>query len=368
MTDYYQVLGVGSDATAEEIKKAYRKKARELHPDYAGPESEEKFKEVSVAYQILSDPQKRQAYDRGGSSGDFSGFPGGSFGFSDIFETVFSNMAGYSSGSASRARAGRDLLQSLEVSLQDIVFGAEKEVTYDTVVTCDVCEGSRSKPGTTPLTCDTCGGSGEVSRLQQSLFGAITVLAACPTCSGSGEIITEPCENCSGQGRVRARKTVEVKIPAGVSDGTRIPVPGQGEAGVEGGPAGNLYVEIREKPDKLFTRDRFDLHTRITVPMTIAALGTMFSLETFDGTREVVIEPGTQPESVITLKGLGIGRFGRPGRGDLKVHISVEIPTHLDEEQQELLQQLASLRQEERVVPEVTRSGPFRKLKEKFGK
>lgn len=368
MSDYYQVLGVSSDATAEEIKKAYRKKARQLHPDYAGPESEEQFKEVSVAYQVLSDPQKRQAYDRGERPGQFSDFPGGSFGFADIFETMFSNMAGYSSGSASRTRPGRDLLHAVDVTLEDIVFGAEKEITYDTIVVCDVCEGTRSRPGTSPQTCDTCGGAGEVSRLQQSLFGAIKVRAACPDCDGTGEIVTDPCENCSGQGRVRARKTVSVKIPAGVSDGTRIPVPGQGEAGVDGGPAGNLYIEIHEKPDKLFTRDRFDLHTRITVPMTTAALGTLFSLETFDGAREVIIEPGTQPDSVITLKGLGIGRFGRPGRGDLKIHISVEVPSHLDDEQRSLLEQLAQLRQEERVTPESTSSSPFRKLKEKFGK
>lgn len=370
MTDYYEILGVSRNASAEEIKRAYRKKARQLHPDYAGPGSEEAFKELSVAYEILSDPGKRRQYDIGGPAAftNGGGF-GADFGFADLFETMFGARGGFGAptGPAQRTRRGQDSLVAVELTLEDVVFGAHKEVRVDTAVECATCAGSCCQPGTSPTPCTTCGGAGSVMSVQQSLLGAIRTSSVCRDCQGYGHTIDNPCEECGGEGRVRATRTVAFDIPAGVENGTRVRLSGKGQAGPAGGPPGDLYVEIREKAHPLFARQGYDLHTRIEVPMTLAALGTVFSLDTLDGDQELIIAPGTQSESEIVLKGLGVGRLSGGGRGNLHVHVSVQTPTAMDPRQQELLEELAELRGEQRVEPVGAAPGPLKWFKDKLG-
>ena len=371
MSDYYQILGVSREATPEEIKKAYRKKARQLHPDYAGPESEEAFKELSVAYETLSDQKKRQMYDLGGpdavhgGSNPMSGAAG--FGFADIFEQVFNGaFGGGASGPASRASRGRDQLRAIEVTLEEETFGAKKDITVDTWVTCARCQGACCEPGTTVTTCSTCSGSGFVTRVQRSLLGNVRTQQACSQCGGYGTIIKDPCHDCSGQGRVRSQQTLTVDIPAGVENGTRIRLSGRGEAGPAGGPHGDLFLEVHEVKHPVFARRGDDVHTHITVPMTVAALGTVFTLDTLDGSKEVTIEPGTQPEDEVVLKGLGVGHLQRSGRGDLHVHIGVEVPRHLDERSRTLLEELADIRGEHRVEVPTSQKSTFQRFRDKL--
>ncbi|MDY2941293.1 MAG: molecular chaperone DnaJ [Varibaculum sp.] len=366
MSDYYAVLGVSRDASTEEIKKAYRKKARQLHPDVAGPGSEDAFKEVSVAYETLSDPEKRRQYDMGGN--DYS-FDGSGFGaFSDIFETFFGAGAAAAAGPMPRGQRGSDSMVVLKIALQDVVFGAEKQVRVSSALTCPVCEGSCCEPGTSPRTCTTCGGRGTVQRTTRGFLGQITSTQPCPTCAGHGTVIPDPCKKCAGEGRIRTQVTKTVKVPAGVADGTRILFEGEGEVGPGGGPAGDLYVEVRVKKHPVFTRRGNDLHTVVTVPMTSAALGNQFQLDTFDGPETVVIPPGSQPGDEITLPGLGVGVLRRNARGDLHIHIDVRIPTGIGGAERDLLEQLAKLRGEERIAPEVGNGsgGVFSRIREKF--
>ncbi|MSS83868.1 J domain-containing protein [Actinomycetaceae bacterium WB03_NA08] len=367
MRDFYEVLGVSRDASADEIKHAYRKKARQLHPDYAGPESEEAFKEVSVAYEVLRDPQKRREYDMGGASAFSGAGAGDNFGFADLFEAMFGSM-GFSSGMGqTRARRGQDLLRAVEITLEEVTFGVTKDIRLDTAVVCETCEGSCCAPGTSPAICSTCGGSGSIRTVQNSLLGPIQTTIACQACAGRGHTIPHPCPECAGEGRVRATRTLQIQIPAGVQDGARLRLTGEGEAGPEGGPSGDLYIEIRQKSDSRFSRQGTDLHTRITIPMTTAALGTVFSLETYDGEQEVIIPAGTQPETEIVLKGLGIGRPTGRGRGNLRIHIGVNIPDDLSADQRNVLEQLAQERGETRVPPPDSAAGPLGWLKNKFG-
>lgn len=347
MSDYYEVLGVSRDATAEEIKKAYRSLARKLHPDVAGPDAEDRFKEVTAAYEVLSNPDKRSQYDLGGSG--FSGMGGASaagFGFADILQEFF-NAASSGGGPTPRGGRGQDILTTIDVSMNDIAFGSRRELKINTFVKCKSCQGSCCAPGTKPEVCRNCGGTGSVKRMARSFLGQVMTTAPCQSCSGHGTIISTPCSECSGDGRVRATRSIKVDIPAGVENGTRIRLSGEGEAGSAGGTAGDLYVEIHELPHKVLQRRGDDLHTRLRIPMTAAALGTKFSLETLDGSRQITVEPGSQPDAVIKLKGLGIGKLHRSGRGDLYVHIDVEIPTELDKRQKELLRELAQLRGED---------------------
>ena len=345
MRDYYEVLGVARDASQEEIKKAYRKRARKLHPDYAGADSEEAFKELSVAYETLSDPEKRQMYDIGGPDGLRGGGAGAGApftGFSDIFEAMFSGGFGASAqGPASRVRRGKDQQVTVDITLEDATFGAAKEVSFKTHVLCDTCHGAMCQPGTSPERCATCQGSGFVMQVQNSLFGRMQTQAPCPTCQGYGSTIAQPCTECNGAGRIATRRTLNINIPAGASEGTQIRVSGEAEIGMGGGPNGDLYLMIHEKKHPVFDRRGDDLHTWITIPMTTAALGTEFELETMDGKKTVTINAGTQPNDDIVLEGLGVGHLQRSGRGAMHVHVDVEIPKKLDETSRVLLEQLA---------------------------
>ena len=368
MRDYYEVLGVSRDATTEEIRRAYRKKARQLHPDYAGPESEEAFKELSVAYEVLSDPQKRERYNLGGYDSPLGGSPGaGAFGFADLFDAMFGGGVFSPFQAPERGRPGRDSKVRADISLQDAVFGTKEQIILDTAVACGTCKGTCAAPGTSAETCTTCQGRGQVTKIQSSLLGQIRVAVPCTTCSLSGRTIRYPCDECRGEGRVRVSRTISVDIPAGVQDGSRIKLRGQGEAGARGGADGDLYVEVHVKPDPLFTRRGYDLHTSITVPMTTAALGVVFPLTTFDGEKEIVVEPGTQPGEEIVLRGLGVTRMGTNSRGDLFVHVDVEVPTKLDSRSRELIEELAKHRGEDGGDRPPLKPGVFGRLRDALG-
>ncbi|MCL2422366.1 MAG: molecular chaperone DnaJ [Micrococcales bacterium] len=369
-SDYYAVLGVARDATPEQIKKAYRKLARELHPDVAGedPTAEDKFKDVSQAYDVLGNPEKRRVYDLGGDPMSSGGGAGAGFGFQDIFETFFGAATSSHRGPVPRARRGEDSLVRLNVDLADTVFGAHREVAVDTFAVCPSCSGSCCRPGTLVQTCTGCAGRGQVQRVTRSLIGPVVTNRPCPVCHGFGSVITDPCPECSGEGRVRTRRTLAVDVPAGVETGTRIRMSGQGDVGPAGGPAADVYLEVRERRHDVFTREGDDLHATLPVPMTAAALGTVLTLDTLDGPQEVDLRPGTQPEQIITLRGLGAGRLRAGGRGDLHVHVEVHVPTPHDERQAALLRELAALRGEERPEARLaqTGSGVFAKLRDRL--
>ncbi len=354
--DYYQLLGVDRDASAEQLKKAYRRLARQLHPDVnPDPGAADRFKAATAAYEVLSDPEKRQVYDLGGDprSGGFGA--GAGFNFTDIMDAFFGQTG--ARGPRPRQTRGQDALIRLQVTLADAAFGTTRDLTVDTAVTCSTCTGSGAAPGSEPVTCDTCRGRGEISHTQRSFLGEIRTARPCPTCRGFGTVIPDPCTECGGDGRVRSRRTLQVKVPAGVDTGTRVQLAGQSEVGHGGGPAGDLYVEIEVGPHELFDRHGDDLLCDVTVPMTAAALGTQIDLPTLDGETgapdidkyvSIDVEPGTQSGEQVVLRGRGVPRLRGVGRGDLVVRVVVETPTKLDEEQEQLLAQLARLRDEER--------------------
>ena len=375
--DYYALLGVRRDATPEEIKKAYRKLARQLHPDVnPSAEAQERFKEVTAAYEVLSDPQKREIVDLGGDplapgGGGMAG-AGPFAGFADIMDAFFGGASGgMGRGPRSRVRPGADALLHLELDLAEAAFGTTRELTIDTAVVCTTCNGGGTAPGTHPETCGTCGGRGEVQSVQRSFLGQLVTSRTCPECGGVGSRIRHPCADCAGEGRVRARRTLTVKIPPGVSDGLRIRHSGEGEVGPGGGPPGDLYVEIRERPHPVFTRDGDDLHCHFALPMTAAALGTTIKLETLDGEESIDVAAGTQSGTVVTLRGRGVPHLSRGvGRGDLHVHLDVATPTRIDDEQERLLRELARLRGEEHADIAVTTAdnggGFFSRLRDAF--
>jgi len=375
--DYYALLGVRRDATPDEIKKAYRKLARQLHPDVnPSQEAQERFKEVTAAYEVLSDPQKREIVDLGGDplapGGGMGGGGAGPFaGFADIMDAFFGGAGGMGRGPRSRVRPGADALLHLELDLVEAAFGTTRELTIDTAVLCTACDGAGTARGTHPETCGTCGGRGEVQSVQRSFLGQLVTSRTCPECAGVGTRIRHPCPDCAGEGRVRARRTLTVKIPPGVSSGLRIRHSGEGEIGPGGGPAGDLYVEIHERPHPVFTRDGDDLHCHFALPMTAAALGTTVKLETLDGEETVDVAPGTQSGTVVTLRARGVPHLSRGvGRGDLHVHLDVETPTRVDAEQERLLRELARLRGEEQAEITVSTAGNngglFSRLRDAF--
>lgn len=378
MADHYEVLGVGRDASAEEIKRAYRKLARKLHPDVnPAPEASDQFKNVTRAYEVLSDAEKRRNYDatghENGTGGMGGGFGGGDFGgFQDIFETFFGGSGsggmggGMGGGPTSRARRGQDALIMAKIDLPDAVFGTEKTLEVDTAVVCPTCDGTCCQPGTHPETCTICNGQGAIRRPVRSILGTVMAAETCSACQGFGTVIPDPCRECSGQGRIRQRTSLTIRVPAGVATGTRIQLAGRGEAGPGGGPNADLYVEIEVRQHDVFVRDGDHLLATMSVPMAAAALGTTLTLDTFDGEREVPVKAGTQSGEVQTLKDLGVGRLRGSGRGDLKVTLRVETPTKLDDEQRALLEQLATLRGEEAIHGTTEHRGLFSKFRDNF--
>jgi molecular chaperone DnaJ len=362
--DLYDLLGVARDADPDAIKKAYRRLARQLHPDVnPDPETQERFKEVSRAYEVLSDPQKRAAYDRGGDPFGGAGFggQGAGFSFTDIMDAFFGGQPGAQTrGPRPRVRRGQDALIRLDIELAEAAFGVSRELKVDTAVVCTTCGGEGAAPGTHPIPCETCRGAGEVAHVQRSFLGEIRTLRPCAACRGFGSIIPDPCRECAGDGRIRSRRTLTVKIPAGVDTGTRVQLADQGEVGPGGGPPGDLYVEISVDRHPTFTRHGNDLHCTVTVPMTAAALGTTLKIPTLEAdivppegattdletSFDLDIRPGTQSGTESVLRGRGVPGL-RGGRGDLVVTIAVETPTRLDPRQEELLAELAAIRGEE---------------------
>jgi len=370
--NYYDLLGVDRNATPEEIKRAYRRLARELHPDVnPDPAAQDKFKAVTTAYEVLSDPEKRRIVDLGGdplsqgagtAGNPFAGFGG----FGDVFEAFFGGGGGAGRGRRSRVRPGADALLQMSLTLDEAAFGVRKEIAVDTAIVCETCHGDGCAPGTSPRTCQTCGGSGEIQSVQRSFLGQVMTTRTCSACGGTGEQIPVPCPTCGSDGRVRARRTITVDVPAGIEDGMRIRLSGQGEVGPGGGPAGDLYVEISERPHDTFAREGADLHCTVVVPFTAAALGTDLSLETLDGEEKLEIKAGTQGGSVLTLRGKGVPRLRSSSRGDLHVHVEVRTPTRLDDAQERLLREFAALRNED-VSVSAKNGGLFGKVRDAFG-
>jgi molecular chaperone DnaJ len=387
--DPYEVLGVGREADVDEIKKAYRKLARQLHPDVnPDPETQERFKDVTRAYEILSDPEKRRMYDLGGdpfSQGGF-GAAGAGFSFTDIMDAFFGGgggSAGGARGPRPRVRRGQDALLHVEISLAEAAFGTTKELRVDTAIVCDQCSGDGCAPGSQPTACGTCQGRGEVYQVQRSFLGEIRTMRPCAACRGYGSIIPEPCRECSGDGRVRSRRTINVRIPAGVDVGTRVQLSGEGEVGPGGGPSGDLYVEINLAEHPVFLRAGRNITCTVTLPMTAAALGTVLEIPTLEAdlpedqrssadaeaTMRIDVAAGTQSGTEYVVAGQGVASLRGGGRGDAIVKIVVATPTRLDERQEELLLELAVIRGEE--APEGTihthQKSVFDRLRDAFG-
>ncbi|MHB1486673.1 MAG: molecular chaperone DnaJ [Acidimicrobiales bacterium] len=357
--DYYQVLGVGSNATEDEIKKAYRRLAREHHPDTNGgdPSSEERFKEITIAYETLKDPERRHRYDvfgpdaaRGAGPSD-AGTVFGAGGIGDIFDAFF-NQGPFGGGGASRqARGGPppggDAEIALTLSFAEAVFGARRDVELRLAVACEACDASGASPGTQPSTCPQCQGMGEVRRVRQSILGQMVTASPCGRCGGMGQIIEHPCSACRGDGRRTQERSYTVDVPAGVDTGSTLRLTGRGPVGPRGGPPGDLYVHLRVQEDARFSRSGYDLVHILALPMTQAALGAHLAFDTLDGTEDLVIPRGTPTGKVFRLRGRGVPHVGGRGRGDLLVQVEVVTPDNLTREQEDLLRQLAEQRGEE---------------------
>ncbi|MGQ9781254.1 MAG: molecular chaperone DnaJ [Nitrososphaeria archaeon] len=352
--DYYEVLGVPRDATKEQIKDAYRKLALQYHPDRnKSPDAEEKFKEISEAYAVLSDDEKRRQYDMLGHSGfdqryttedifrgaDFESILrdlGFDFGFDSIFDFFFGR------GGLRRERVrGRDLNYELDITLEEAARGVQKEIDVPKIERCEVCNGTGASPGTRPKTCTNCRGTGQVQKVRSSGFARFVEITTCPTCRGSGTIIEVPCKECRGTGVTRERRKIIVKVPAGIDEGYQLRLEGQGDALPNGGPPGDLYVQIGILPHQHFKREGDNLHYQLTISFTQAALGTEISIPTLEGNTTLKIPPGTQPGEIIKLSGKGMPKLNKYGRGDLLVHVRVSVPKKLTQRQRELLQELS---------------------------
>jgi molecular chaperone DnaJ len=344
--DYYQLLGVPRDATGEEIKRAFRKLAFECHPDRCKePGTEEKFKEINEAYQVLSDPDKRSRYDRFGRvdvEGGFSNFGFGGLG--DIFESFWDGFGTVFGQTAQRAPQKGDSLQShLTLAFEEAVFGCSKEVEIPRIEFCPSCRGSGSAPGTNPETCPDCRGTGQVRRVQQSIFGRYTSMTICPHCRGRGTVISSPCRQCQGKGLMKAKRKITVTIPAGVDDGYRLRLDGEGNAGTYGGPSGDLYVILSVKPHSIFHRDGTDILYELSLNFAQAALGDEVKVPSLDGKLDLKIPAGTQNGKMFRFKGKGIPYVGGRGKGDLLIKVSITTPQHLDKDQRHLFEELAKV-------------------------
>jgi molecular chaperone DnaJ len=343
--DYYDVLGVGRNAGDDEIKAAFRKLARQYHPDVNKEEgAEEKFKEINEAYGVLSDPEKRTRYDRFGKAGlgGMGGFQDFTVDFNDIFEDLFSGF-GFSTGRRSRRspRRGQDLQMRVSLTFEEAVFGVEKEIEFTREETCSRCNGSGAEPGTSPVRCSTCNGQGEVRQMRQTFLGQMVQTATCPTCNGRGETISSPCTTCRGGGLERKQVRKKVQVPAGVNHGTQIRLNGEGGPGVYGGPNGSLFLVLDVKPHPFFKRRENDIILNLDINVAQAALGAEVDVPTLDGDEKLKIPPGTQPGKVFTIKGKGVPYLRRKDRGNQLVIVNVAIPVKLTKEQRELFEKLA---------------------------
>lgn len=360
MADHYETLGVSRDATPDEIKKAYRRLARELHPDVnPSEEAAERFKDVTHAYDVLSDPNERQRYDLGGG-------PGGAGGFGDIFETFFGGFGAGQRGPRTRAERGDDAMIRVDVELRDVIFGAQREVTINTAVLCGTCQGSCCQPGTTPVVCDICRGTGQVQRQVRSLFGNVVTAHPCGSCQGYGSVIEHPCVECGGKGRVRERRTLNLDIPSGIDTGTRLQMRGGGEVGPAGGPNGDLFIEFRVMHHDVFSREDNDLLATLRVSMTDAILGAEATIDCLDGPATVEVPAGAQSGDVIVLRGRGIQGLRSTMRGDLKVAVQVVTPTKLSNREKDLVRQIAALRNDEAPSLGEFQQGFFGKIRDRF--
>jgi molecular chaperone DnaJ len=375
VSDFYTLLGVPRDGSETDIKKAYRKLAMEYHPDRnSSPDAEAKFKEITEAYEVLRDPQKRAAYDRYGKAGVAGGQGGFGFHHVDLSEALnifmrdFGGMGGFESifgggGPRQDPRRGQDVRVTVRLTLAEIATGVKKTVKLKSMERCAVCAGSGAKPGTQPTRCTTCGGSGEVRRSARSMFGQFVSVSACPTCAGEGQVVLEPCEVCRGEGRVKGDRTVMVEIPAGVSANNYLTLRGQGAAGPRNGPPGDLLVMLDVKDDERFERHGDDLVLDLPVSFSQAALGAQVTIPTVYGDEEIRIPPGTQAETVLRLKGRGLPLLGQSTKGDLLIRVRVWTPERLTDEQERIFHQLAQLEGE----PPKRSPGFWSKLKEALG-
>lgn len=369
--DYYEVLGLGRSASNDDIRRAYRKQARQYHPDVnreAG--AEDRFKEINEAYEVLADDQRRAAYDRfghaaAGMNGDPFGFGGAGSPFTDIFESFFGGATATGRRRAAPAR-GIDLQVTLDVAFEEAIFGAEKEVELTRLETCDSCHGTRMRDGQTPPKCATCGGTGEVRRVQQTILGQLMTASPCSTCGGAGVTITDPCPNCRGRGRVTRARTISVSVPTGIDENATLRLTGQGEASSEGGPAGNLYVKIRVRPHAVFTRSGKTIQSEIGVNVAQAALGDELEIDTIDGPVEFKLPSGTQSAQQFRLRGRGAPDLRGGDRGDQIVTVHVVTPRHLSAEQRELFQALGVTMGDEEIrqQPGGGRSSFFSKIRD----
>ena len=369
--DFYEILGVAKNASGDDLKKAYRKLAMQFHPDRNPNDksAEQKFKEANEAYDVLKDDQKRAAYDRyghaafeggrGGGPGDF----GFAHGFADIFDEMFGDfVGGRRGGRDAQNPRGEDLRYNLEITLEDAFRGRQTTIRVPTLAACEMCGGTGATPGSKPVTCPTCYGNGRV-RAQQGFF---TIERACPACHGAGRVIENPCRGCGGQGRSKKEKTLSVSIPAGVEDGTRIRLAGEGEAGLRGGAAGDLYIFLAVKPHRFFQRDGANTHCKVPIAMTAAALGGTLEVPTIDGSRaRLTIPAGTQSGHQFRLRGKGMTVLRSPARGDMFIEAVIETPQHLTKRQQDLLREFEKAGDKGRTSPES--EGFFAKMKEFFG-
>jgi molecular chaperone DnaJ len=357
--DFYELLEVAPNATDDEIKRAYRRLARELHPDANGgdPAAEERFKEVTMAYETLRDPERRRRYDmfgpemaRGAGAGD--PFGGASFGanLGDLFDSIFGSGGRGPRGPSGPPR-GNDLEVALAIDFDDAVFGAQRDVQVRAPVTCSTCDGSGARPGTTPVSCTQCAGTGEVRRVRQSILGQMVTASPCPRCGGMGQEIASPCPDCRGEGRRTEAREYTVDVPAGVDDGNTLRLTGRGAAGPRGGPPGDLYVHLRVQPHERFQRQGYDLLHVLHIPMSQAVLGVHLDYQTLDGDEDLVIPAGTQSGRIFRLRGRGVPHVNARGRGDLLVQVVVDTPADLSPEQEELVRRFATERGEEVAPP-----------------